>query len=222
MTTRTDIGAQPILGSPWPDPAVPDISLPEFLLATAAEFASRPAITNAVSGRMLRYEELADGVRRVATGLAALGLRPADVFAILAPNSPEWLLGCYGAMAAGGVVTGINPLYTPAEVAAQLADADARFVLTTPAFAPTARAAVGQAGGRARIVMLGSASDDQIPFTALLGQAGQPGRERTDPEALALLPYSSGTTGLAKGVMLTRQPGRHRRHHRRGWMAAHG
>ena len=41
-------------------------------------------------------------------GLAGLGLRPGDVFAILAPNSPEWLLACYGALAAGGVVTGIT------------------------------------------------------------------------------------------------------------------
>jgi acyl-CoA synthetase (AMP-forming)/AMP-acid ligase II len=78
-------------------------------------------------------------VLRIAAGLTALGLRPGDAFAILAPNSPEWLLACYGAMAAGGVVTGINPLYTPGEVAAQLTDANARFVLTAPAFVPTAR-----------------------------------------------------------------------------------
>jgi acyl-CoA synthetase (AMP-forming)/AMP-acid ligase II len=85
------VGPEPLqlLTSPWPDPAVPDVSLPEFLLATAAKFANRPAIVDAVSGRTLRYGELADGVRRVAAGLAALGLRPADAFAILAPNSPR-------------------------------------------------------------------------------------------------------------------------------------
>ena len=85
---------------------------------------------------------------RVAAGLTALGLRPGDAFAIFAPNSPEWLLAGYGAIAAGGVVTGINPLYTPGEVAAQLTDANARFILTAPACVPTARAAVERAAAR--------------------------------------------------------------------------
>jgi acyl-CoA synthetase (AMP-forming)/AMP-acid ligase II len=201
MITRTGTGAA-VLTSAWPDPVVPGLSLPEILQATAAGQAERPAVIDADTGRTLRYGELAEAARRVAAGLAARGLRPGDVFAILLPNSPEWLLACYGAMAAGGVVTGINPLYTPGEIATQLADADARFVLTAPPFLPAARAAAESAGGRARIVVLGSAPDDTIPFTALLAEAGPP-LEPADPDALALLPYSSGTTGLAKGVMLT-------------------
>ena len=202
-TTTAGAGAPPIVVSPWPDPAVPAISLPECLLATAAESPGRPAIVDAVSGQTIRYGELADGVLRVAAGLTALGLRAGETFAIIAPNSPEWLLACYGAIAAGGVVTGINPLYTPGEVAAQLTDANARFVLTAPAFAPTTRAAVERAGGRAQMIVLGPAADGMIPFTSLLAHPGRPLRDRIDPQAQALLPYSSGTTGLAKGVMLT-------------------
>jgi acyl-CoA synthetase (AMP-forming)/AMP-acid ligase II len=111
-------------------------------------------------------------------------------------------------MTAGGVVTGINPLYTPDEVAAQLTDADARFLLTAPAFLPTARAAVARAGSRARIVVLGPIPDDgtadTIAFTDLLVHGDRPPSVPIDPAAdLALLPYSSGTTGLPKGVMLT-------------------
>jgi acyl-CoA synthetase (AMP-forming)/AMP-acid ligase II len=203
MTTRPETGAATVIGSPWPDLAVPGVSLPEFLLAIAADQAERPAVIDAASGRMLRYGELADALRRVAAGLAALGLRPGDVLAILAPNSPEWLIACFGAMAAGGVVTGINPLYTPGEIASQLADAGARFVLTEPAFLPAARAAAKSAGGQARIIVLGSAPDDTIPFAALLAEAGPPPSQPAGPDALALLPYSSGTTGLAKGVLLT-------------------
>jgi acyl-CoA synthetase (AMP-forming)/AMP-acid ligase II len=75
---------------------VPDIALPEFLLAGAAERADHPAVVDAVSGHTLTYAQLADGVRRVAAGLAAWGLRPREAFAILAPNSPEWLVACYG------------------------------------------------------------------------------------------------------------------------------
>lgn len=138
------------------------------VVTTLMEHNSNYAIIDAAGGRTIRYEELADGVLRVAAGLTALGLRRGDAFAILAPNSPEWLLACYGAIAAGGVVTGINPLYTPGEVAAQLTDANARFILTAPACVPTARAAVERAGGQARMIVLGSAIDDMIPFTALL------------------------------------------------------
>ena len=208
MTIRTDIDGAPALTGPWPDPVVPETSLPEFLLATATQQAERAAIIDASSGRTLSYAELADGVRRVASGLAALGLRPGNVFAIMAPNSPEWLLACCGALAARGVVTGINPLCTSGEVATQLADADARFVLTVPEFLPVAsaaaeRAAAGRPGAPARIIVLGPAPGDTIPFAALLAHPGPPLRESPDPDAMALLPYSSGTTGLAKGVMLS-------------------
>ena len=211
MTIRTDIDGAPALTGPWPDPVVPETSLPEFLLATATQQAERAAIIDASSGRTLSYAELADGVRRVASGLAALGLRPGNVFAIMAPNSPEWLLACCGALAARGVVTGINPLCTSGEVATQLADADARFVLTVPEFLPVAsaaaeRAAAGRPGAPARIIVLGPAPGDTIPFAALLAHPGPPLRESPDPDAMALLPYSSGTTGLAKGVMLSIAP----------------
>jgi hypothetical protein len=81
----------------------------------------------------------------------------------------------YGALAAGGVVTGINPLCTPGEVEAQLTDAGGRFVLTVPEFLPTASAAaesaaVGRASGRPRIIVLGSAPGDTVPFSALLAE----------------------------------------------------
>jgi acyl-CoA synthetase (AMP-forming)/AMP-acid ligase II len=203
MTIRTEAGPPPILTSAWPEPVLPDVSLPGFLLATAAERAGHPAVVDASSGQTMSYAELADGVRRVAAALTGLGLRPGETVAILAPNGPDWLLGCFGAMAAGGTVTGINPLYTPAEAAIQLADARARFVLTAPAFLATARAAAGTAGGGARIIVTGPAAGDTVAFGTLLGDAGQRPAEPVDPGALALLPYSSGTTGLAKGVMLT-------------------
>jgi non-ribosomal peptide synthetase component E (peptide arylation enzyme) len=69
MTIRTHIDGPRVLTSPWPDPVVPDISLPELLLVTAAEQAERPAVIDASTGRTLHYGELADGVRRLASGL---------------------------------------------------------------------------------------------------------------------------------------------------------
>ena len=189
--------------SHWPGPVVPDVSLPEFLLATAFCQAGRPAIIDAASGRVLRHRELADQVRHVAAGLAAQGLLPGQTFAIIAPNSPEWLVGCFGAMLAGGVVTGISPRSTAREMATQLADSGARFVLTVPAFLGAVRTAAERSGGRARIVLIGSAADGTIGFGELFEHGCRRPLERIDPGSLALLQYSNETTGLANGVMLT-------------------
>jgi acyl-CoA synthetase (AMP-forming)/AMP-acid ligase II len=131
----TIAGASPIITESRPVLTVPDVSLPELLLGTALYQASRPAIIDAASGRVLTYRELADRVRGVAAGLAALGLVPGQAFAIMAPNSPEWLTGCFGAMLAGGVVAGIDPLSPAAEID-RLGGAAARFVLATPEFVP--------------------------------------------------------------------------------------
>ena len=142
----TTISETWIVTSGGPAPEVPDLPLPDFLLAGKAP--DRPAIVDGPSGRGLTYGELADGVRRVAAGFAARGLGTGEAVALLAPNLPEWLLAAYGVMTAGGVVTGVNPLCTAGEVAGQLADADARFLVTVPPFLPIARAAV--AGRRTR------------------------------------------------------------------------
>jgi acyl-CoA synthetase (AMP-forming)/AMP-acid ligase II len=193
--------------SHWPDLHVPATTLPEFLLRHAEDRGDRPAVIDGPTGRTLSHRELARDVRRCATGLVARGLRTGDTVAILAPNAPEWLVAAYGAMTAGGVVTGINPLYTPEEIANQLRDCRARYLLTAPPFLPAARAAAERAGGEARLVLLGEpgAEDrDVTAFADLLADGDQPPAVDVDPGTdLALLPYSSGTTGLSKGVMLT-------------------
>jgi acyl-CoA synthetase (AMP-forming)/AMP-acid ligase II len=204
----TGTSATPVIASAWPDPEVPDLSLPDALLAAAAERPGQAAITDAASGRTLSYGELAGAVRRVAAGLGAHGLRPGDTFAILALNSPEWLVACFGAMAAGGKVTGLNPMCTPGEVAAQLGDSGARFVLTETAFLPSAQAAAeltaaSRADNHIPIIVMNGKEPGKLDFPALQAHGERLPYGPADPAALALLPYSSGTTGRAKGVMLS-------------------
>ncbi len=202
-TSHTVVRAE-IRHSPWPDPDVPDVPLTAFLLADARERADHPAVVDAATGRSLSYAELADQVERVAAGLAAEGLRKGDVFAILAPNAPEWLVACHGAIAAGGVVSGLNPLWSPDELATQLRDSRARFLATVHPLLTVARAAVERAGVGTRLVLLEGTGDGAVGLAELLACADPVPDVRIDPAAdLALLPYSSGTTGLPKGVMLT-------------------
>jgi acyl-CoA synthetase (AMP-forming)/AMP-acid ligase II len=197
-----------IIRSPYPEVAVPEVSLPELVFADAARRAAKPALIDGPSGRAITYGELVERARLVAGGLAARGFQPGEVFAIYLPNLPEYAVAFYGVLLAGGTNTTINPLYTVEELAAQLNDAGARYLLTVPPFLDKAIEAAGRSGVR-EVFVLGEA-EGATPFAALLASGHQPPEVRVDPHRdLAVLPYSSGTTGLPKGGHAhPSQPGR--------------
>ena len=146
---------------------------------------------------------MVDTVKRLAGGLTARGFGAGHVVAIMAPNLPEYAVIFHGVAWAGGTVTTVNPTYTAEEVRFQLQDAGAELLITVPAFLPTARAAVPGTPVR-EIAVLGEApTEAATPFAALLG----PPMPEQAPVDLArhvlVMPYSSGTTGLPKGVMLS-------------------
>ena len=122
------------------------VPVPEFLFEHAARLGDKPALVDGPTGRTLTYRQLAGAVERVAAGLAARGFGKGDVLALSSPNLPEYAVAMYGAMAAGGVVTGANPLLTAGELAGQLADAGASILVTVPPFLDTAKAAADRAG----------------------------------------------------------------------------
>jgi acyl-CoA synthetase (AMP-forming)/AMP-acid ligase II len=191
-----------IIRSPYPEVTIPDLPLPAFVFADAAKHAAKPALIDGPSGHALTYGELVDPARLAAGGLAARGFQPGGVFAIYCPNLPEYAVAFYAVLLAGGTATTINPLYTVEELAAQLNDAGASYLLTVPAFLDKAIAAAGRSGVR-EVFVLGEAAG-ATPFAALLRAGHQPPEVTIDPQRdLAVLPYSSGTTGLPKGVMLT-------------------
>jgi acyl-CoA synthetase (AMP-forming)/AMP-acid ligase II len=138
-----------IIRSPYPEVTIPEVSLPEFVLADAASRATKPALIDGPSGRTITYGELVERARLVAGGLAARGFQPGEVFAIYLPNLPEYAVAFYGVLLAGGTNTTISPLYTVEELAAQLQDAGARYLLTTPPFLDKAwRRPAARASGR--------------------------------------------------------------------------
>jgi acyl-CoA synthetase (AMP-forming)/AMP-acid ligase II len=190
------------ISSPYGDIEIPDIDVPGFVLEGAAARGDKPALIDGPSGRTLTYAQLAGGVDRVAAGLAERGLRKGDVFGIFSPNLPEYALAFHGAAKAGAICTTINPLYTPEELEFQLKDSGARYLLTIPQFLDRALAAAN-ATGVEEVFVLGE-GEGATPFGDLLASKGPVPDVAIDPaEDLLVLPYSSGTTGLPKGVMLT-------------------
>ncbi|HUQ33624.1 MAG TPA: 4-coumarate--CoA ligase family protein [Pyrinomonadaceae bacterium] len=191
-----------IFSSPYSDVEIPEIPLAQAVLRRAAELADKPALIDGITNRVLTYKDLNEMVRRVAAGLAERGFKKGDVFAILCPNLPEYAVAFLAVAMLGGINTTINPMYTAEEIAYQLGDARAKYLLTIPQLMDKAREAceaaevqeifvVGEAAGANRFAHL-LQSDGQVPET-----------EINPREDIVALPYSSGTTGVAKGVMLT-------------------
>jgi acyl-CoA synthetase (AMP-forming)/AMP-acid ligase II len=187
--------------SDLPDVEVGGTTVPALVLQHAARLDDKPALIDGATGRAISYRQLAEGVERVAAGLAARGFAAGDVLALYSPNLPEYALAAYGAMAAGGIVTGANPQLTVEELAGQLADANARLLITVPPLLDRALAAAEKAG--VEEVMLFGEAKGATPFGELIAHHHTSARVATDSDELAALPYSSGTTGLSKGVELT-------------------
>jgi acyl-CoA synthetase (AMP-forming)/AMP-acid ligase II len=191
-----------IFRGPEPPLAIPEVPLTPFLLERAAARGDKPAFIDGPSGRTLTYHGWADSVRRAAAGLARRGLGKGDVFAIYSPNLPEYAVAFHAVSLLGGVVTTVSPLYTASELTQQLQDAGARYLVTVPSCVEKAEHAAVQAGLR-ELFVFGEAAA-ATPFAALLEATGDPPEAAIDPRKdLVVLPYSSGTTGLPKGVMLT-------------------
>ena len=193
-----------IIRSPHPDIAIPDIALTPFILRHADCLAAKPALIDGVSGRTLTYQQLARAIRGTAAGLAERGFRKREAFAIYAPNCIEYAIAFHAVSWLGGVITTVNPAYTADELELQLKDSGASRLLTTPELmAKAGPAALG--AGISELYVVGEA-ESAIPFSDVSKSDGDLPAAIVDTakDTVALL-YSSGTTGLPKGVMLTHQ-----------------
>jgi len=187
-----------IVRGPYPEIAIPDVPLTPFVLEQAERRGDKPALIDGPTGRAVSYRELAESVRRVAAGLWARGFRKGEVFAIYSPNLPEYAIAFHAVSLIGGIVTTVNPLYTTEELATQLRDTEAKYLLTVPPLLEKAREAAHRAGVP-NVIVIGDES-----WIGLFGDADRVPEVPISPrEDVVALPYSSGTTGLPKGVMLT-------------------
>jgi acyl-CoA synthetase (AMP-forming)/AMP-acid ligase II len=190
------------LASRYPDVEIPELSVPRFVLSGAAERADRPALIDGLSGETITHGELAFYVERLAAALHARGLRKGDVVAVFSPNTIWYPVVFHGIAAAGCVISPVNALYTPDEIAFQLKDSGAKVLITVSPFLDRALAAAESAPVDEVIVMDGAEGHTSLR-DLLTTDAPAVGVEIDPADDLVTLPYSSGTTGLPKGVMLT-------------------
>ncbi|MCC7181290.1 MAG: AMP-binding protein [Acidobacteria bacterium] len=188
--------------SPFPDVVIPDVPLTDFVLAGAGAFPERPALVDGITGHAITYGGLLEGIRRLAAGLSHRGIVKGDVIAIYAPNVPEYAVVFHGVARLGAVLTTINPTYTAEEVTFQLRDAGARLLFTTEALLGRAREGVAATDMPIEVIALDRA-DGVASIEAVYVDADPPAVPIDPATDVVVLPYSSGTTGLPKGVMLT-------------------
>src|SRR4051794_19377285 len=184
----------------------PSGPLHQVMRTTAARFPDKTAVT--FKDQAITFAEFDRLSNRLANGLAALGLASGDRLALYLPNCPEYELAFYAASKLGAISCPMNPSYRGREITYQVNDSGAKVMLTHASLWPTVDACRSQLPSLARIVVTGDDVNDgsgiTIGYQEVIGaaSASDPG-VRVDQSQLAALPYSSGTTGLPKGVMLT-------------------
>jgi acyl-CoA synthetase (AMP-forming)/AMP-acid ligase II len=182
---------------------VPAVTLTEYVLGREpTDGDDRVALVDADRTERITYAELGTAVAAVAGGLAALGVRPGDVVALVAHNQPQYAVAVHGIVAAGAAVTPVNPAFTAAETAKVLRASRASVVVADAAAAATVAEAADAAGVEHRFVL--GEHPGFRPFAELRDSGLPAPAVELDPAtAVAALPFSSGTTGLPKGVRLT-------------------
>lgn len=187
---------------------VPSEPLTFPLRRAAEEYPEKMAvITPEAGGKEYSYQWLEENSSAFAASLASLGVEPRDHIALWMKNSLEYILSFYGILKAGGVVVPVSTHYGEREVLHQLRETKVKGLITSDNLYAQAGNLLSKVQGLRFIVIEGQGEppSNLIPFSSLLGRSNRLDRSiGIDPkERIAVLPFSSGTTGLPKGVMLT-------------------
>lgn len=179
-------------------------------------------------GKVLSYSSVLESVKRLATKLVEMGIKPGDRVALMLPNVPHYVIGHYAVLSIGAVIVQTNPIYTLRELRHILKDSGARGVITIAMFQENVAKLMDETD--LEFAIIGHISDYLKPIVAFLGKLlkkiddpkmmsnpkfhlwkdvlklGDPSNfkeHQINMDDLAILQYTGGTTGLSKGAMLT-------------------
>jgi len=202
----------------------PSCTLAEFLRESAAKHGPKPALY--FLDAQVTYSQLWEMVQRLATSLSKLGLKKGDVCALMLPNSVQFVVSYYACQLLGVTVTAINPTYKALEIQHQLKDSGAKVLIILDAVFAEAKEGIKDTrvervigtnvvdlcgfpgfkvflGKLLKKIPTGELPSDALKLKDLLKTDVKLPKVQIDPEDIAVLQYTGGTTGLPKGAMLT-------------------
>jgi len=195
----------------------PDVPLHHLLDDAVRDFPEREAII--FQSRKITYRQLGEEVANTASGLAQRGLKKGERMAIMLPNCPQYVVAYYAILKIGGIVVNVSPMYVERELEFQLKDAEVQIILAMRDFYPRLEAVrkkvplktiilmdLREKGGKeTRKKSKTGIAKGVYDYAELLeiGRRMPPPSVKVDPDEVALLQYTGGTTGLSKGAMLT-------------------
>ena len=209
-------GQENIIKSPCIELTLPqNVALPEFVWEEGIKHhPDKLALVNGTTGRSYTYREGHESSKKFAIALLELGITKGDVIALFMPNSPDFIVSFLGIAGIGAITTTINPNSTPYEVSKQFKASNTKLLVTIPSLTDIAEKAIKKTNSAIKIILLDEddETEDKIypTYQKLIKQVPTNVIEEFQFQSdtwneTAFLPYSSGTTGLPKGVMLTTQ-----------------
>ncbi|GFP90040.1 4-coumarate--coa ligase 1 [Phtheirospermum japonicum] len=189
---------------------LPDIYIPKHLplhsycFENISKFGTRPCLINGATNEIYTYEEVELTSRKVASGLSKLGIRQGDTIMLLLPNSPEFVYAFLGASYIGAVSTMANPYFTPAEVIKQAKASQAKLIVTQACYVDKVSDYASVNAVKVMCIDEPPPNPEILRFSDLTSaDEREMPAVKVNPDDVVALPYSSGTTGMPKGVMLT-------------------
>nr|APZ73646.1 4-coumarate-CoA ligase-like protein 1 [Rubia cordifolia] len=192
-----------IFRSKLPDIYIPDhLPLHSYCLENISNFSSRPCVIDGANGDIYTYADVELTARRVGAGLHKMGIKQGEVIMLLLQNCTEFVFAFLGASYIGATSTTANPFYMPAEIEKQAKASKCRLIITQACYSEKAMSFAEE--NDVKVMCIDTPPEGCLHFSELTNadEADLP-TVKINRDDVVALPYSSGTTGLPKGVMLT-------------------
>lgn len=181
------------------------VTIPEALDRAAQAWPSKVALSFVASPERFTWAQLRDTVARLRTGLENIGVRPGDKVGIMIPNQAEFPLAWLAVIEAGAVAVPFNPRYTRREAEYVLSDAGASWLVITRELVDQHGVAAFAPVPPGNVIVAGDPPAGAHALAALLATPQAPRRHQAQGRDLVGIQFTSGTTGLPKGCLLTHE-----------------